>query len=575
LLSSEQLAAPKDGELFGRTADLSPVNIAVNRPFRDAKAAAVEAGEIAEELFDWMQPHWTPEYPVEIDKAHYIVADSRGWIVYQHSGATFKHPGIVANSALDVSNFFEALKELVAETLKSIENTRADYPLASKLPVCLRWYRKAVESSNLEDRLLNYWIVLERAFGSSRHDRDAKWSIGNADQTGKFATIVAYVPVQDALHFMYDFGWQLHHYLDRLSNRFYTSAATNTMVPYISLSAELQRQCRFDRTARSITLDDFLPHLDRIASELTDRVVKEKVEEAALFYRDPHIAKEAICKRFESTRDEIVLIYRLRNSIVHQGHFDRKLLEPFAARAGELARLVLGLLFSRFLTDPALSVETIFTDAKVRYDRTIARLEANLEVDFVAPKRWGMYPRIVPVHETPQAGTSSWVKATSHYPVALLSRRVVQRSLNFLRKHVLMPLQADRLVSQLNGASRHVIPTEWEIIVVAASAKHGALRYEPAIGKACPDIWLESAGSDRDVALVAEVVAVSDYGTMEKNPSDFLHDQLFMMAMKLGLNWSSLGWHVGDRMEGRYPNRRLTAVGRFPLGRRRPRCRCP
>lgn len=91
--------------------------------------------------------------------------------------------------------------------------------------------------------------------------------------------------------------------------------------------------------------------------------------------------------------------------------------------------------------------------------------------------------------------------------------------------------------------------------MVAAGAKHGLLRYEPAMGKACPDIWLENAGNDRDIALVAEVVAVSDYGTMEKNPSDFLYDQLFMMAMKLGLNWSSLGWHVGDRMEGRYPNR--------------------
>jgi len=91
--------------------------------------------------------------------------------------------------------------------------------------------------------------------------------------------------------------------------------------------------------------------------------------------------------------------------------------------------------------------------------------------------------------------------------------------------------------------------------VVAASAKHGTLRYEPAVGKARPDIWLENAGNDRDIALVAEVVTVSDYGTIEKNPSDFLFDQLFMMAMKLGLNWSSLGWHVGDRMEGRYPNR--------------------
>jgi hypothetical protein len=128
--------------------------------------------------------------------------------------------------------------------------------------------------------------------------------------------------------------------------------------------------------------------------------IKEKVEDAARFYRDPHVAKEAICKRFDSTRDEIALIYRLRNSIVHQGHFDRKLLEPFAARAGELARVVFSLLVSKFITDPSASVETIFTEAKVQYDRTIARLDANLEVDFVTSKPWGRYPRMVPVQKS-------------------------------------------------------------------------------------------------------------------------------------------------------------------------------
>jgi hypothetical protein len=135
-------------------------------------------------------------------------------------------------------------------------------------------------------------------------------------------------------------------------------------------------------------------------------IVKEKVEEVVKFYRDPVVAKTSICKKFETTRDEIVLIYRLRNSIVHQGHFDRKLVEPFAARVGELARNVIRLLFTKFVDDPDASVETLFAAAKVQYDRTIARLEQNLPVDFVSPKQWGVYPRMTPREEEPVSGSA-------------------------------------------------------------------------------------------------------------------------------------------------------------------------
>lgn len=142
-----------------------------------------------------------------------------------------------------------------------------------------------------------------------------------------------------------------------------------------------------------------------------------------------------------------------------------------------------------------------------------------------------------------------------YHPVALFSRRVVQRSLNFLRENVLTPLQADRLVSQLNSASRHVIPTEWEIIAVAAFAKCGLLRYEQQFGSARPDIYFESPSLGEEITFIAEVVAISDHGTIEKNPSDFLYDQVMMMALKLGLNWASVGMRFGDRMEGHYPDR--------------------
>ena len=144
--------------------------------------------------------------------------------------------------------------------------------------------------------------------------------------------------------------------------------------------------------------------------------------------------------------------------------------------------------------------------------------------------------------------------------MALFSRRVIQRSLDFLREQVLTPAQAERLVSQLNSASRHVISTEWEVVVIAAFAKHSILQYEPKIGRGFPDICVVNSGESKDVSFIAEAIAVSDYGIEEKNPSDYLFEQILMMSAKLGVNWPALGWRIGDRMEGQYPDQRVKVM---------------
>ena len=406
-LSARQDTETADPEMFGRDASISPVNVAVDLAFRDSAAGSDEAADIAEELFDWMQPYWTQTNPVEIDRRNYIVVDDQKRLINVQSGVSRHNAFAVSHNALNVDVFFEYLPAgLADEVVKRIGESRANQALANKLPVCLRWYRKGVEAAKLEDQLLYYWVVLERAFAFSRHDQDKKWSLSGAAETGRFRVIAEYVPVHEALTFMYDFAWQLHHYLYRLLHSHHLSTATNQLVSYISLSPELMKTCGFDANSSGVTLDDFLQNLDTIAAQLTDRVVKEKVEEVASFYRDPLVANANITRKFQTTRDEIVLIYRLRNSILHQGHFDRKLLQPFAARAGQLARNVILILFTKFVDDPDTSVETIYASAKVQYDRTIARLEENLPVDFVSPKQWGLYPRITPNQEEPASRTA-------------------------------------------------------------------------------------------------------------------------------------------------------------------------
>jgi hypothetical protein len=65
---------------------------------------------------------------------------------------------------------------------------------------------------------------------------------------------------------------------------------------------------------------------------------------------------------------------------------------------------------------------------------------------------------------------------------------------------------------------------------------------------------------DSDPRFVAEITAISDHGIDEANPSDFLYEEILMMAVKFEIDFSVLGWHVGHTMEGIYPDRRIKVL---------------
>jgi Apea-like HEPN len=379
LLDSTQTRTPKDVELFSRTPDLPLVNVAVKSLFRDVAAGAQRAAEIAEETFDWIQLHAYTKHPIKIDAANYIVLD-RDARPLQVTTNLENSPLVVAHGALDLNALFLSLPDgLVTSTIARISETRFDDPFASKLRICLRWYRKAVESKTPEDKLLNSWVVLERAF-SSQSVQPNTLSLGATANSTKFQIIADYIPVREGLRLMYDFGWQLFYYLQ-------------VRLPYLSLSEDVQQRTGLAGKKRMVSLDHFIPNLPLLSAAVKDRIVKEKVEKARQFYNDASVAKKEICNRRDNTRDEVTLIYRLRNSIVHYGDFDRTVLPQLAARSLQLARNVTLLLFTEFLRAPSASVETIFAEAKVEYERTIARLDQNLPVNFESFKPWGTYPR--------------------------------------------------------------------------------------------------------------------------------------------------------------------------------------
>src|SRR5262249_6371167 len=153
------------------------------------------------------QPYWTQREPVEIDRRSYVGLDSDKRILSQHHSVDRHNAVHLAQHALDVDALFNNLPEGCVDSVsRRLDVSRPDQELVRQLPVCLHWYRKCIETTPLEEKLLFSWVVLERAFASSRHDQDPKWSLTGSKDVGRFRSIIQYIPVHEAITFMYDVG---------------------------------------------------------------------------------------------------------------------------------------------------------------------------------------------------------------------------------------------------------------------------------------------------------------------------------------------------------------------------------
>jgi hypothetical protein len=52
------------------------------------------------------------------------------------------------------------------------------------------------------------------------------------------------------------------------------------------------------------------------------------------------------------------------------------------------------------------------------------------------------------------------------------------------------------------------------------------------------DIYVRNAGENKDITFVADIGIVSDYGIEERNPYNFLYEEILESALKLGIDFS-------------------------------------
>ncbi len=192
-----------------------------------------------------------------------------------------------------------------------------------KIGESLHWYRKAKEAESLEDQLLWFWICIENLLNPGIAClKNGIIKVKKKESPVSLAFDI--LPRLRAVSNAYERGWIVYYQLDNL-----------VRFRLIQLPEDIQKQANLPPAlGKLIYLYDFIKTLPSMLGHISDGLLLDHLKEIHKFYSNAKYAKEVVGNETQAFTDDLVLLYRIRNKIVHNADYEDSML-PFYIRSIE------------------------------------------------------------------------------------------------------------------------------------------------------------------------------------------------------------------------------------------------
>ena len=285
-----------------------------------------------ENTIDIITSYHNTKTQIEVNKSNYLI-EKKGKRIYSSWGRNRNDMFVKYNNSLDISTLDKSLLKL--NDFNFLWNKKdINQKSTSKLINALHWYSKAENSTKQEDKMLNYWIAIENLFNL---EFDIKNDILASSKKNKIQLIQEVISSVQIFIFIYEYGWELYwHYNNIVDNRFFKHEK-NIFPADLILKANLN-----PKVGDGIHLIKFIENLPEIKNYETDLFLIQKIENVTEFYNKANFTKKIIESEIKLIENDILMIYRFRNLIVHNAHYDNALLPYLVWKirdyAGDLIR---------------------------------------------------------------------------------------------------------------------------------------------------------------------------------------------------------------------------------------------
>lgn len=242
--------------------------------------------------------------------------------------------------------------EVVGETLKR------------RLKNATRWYAKASAAEKSEDVLLYSWYAVEGLLKiESKAQAEVLDNTKNVSSVKVIQEVVSSVICKRYFHRYLRGIYEHYLYLTDRNNNYY------------DLTDDVIRKAALNLKAGDHYRDaDFLNAIPDMMECINNDIAKDELAELQAFYRDG----EGVKKKARQIKEDILMIYRLRNMIVHNAAISCENISFYAQEAKYVAQSII-----RYVTDHAsatTTIEDIVIGAKLDYQVFMQNIDEELKV---------------------------------------------------------------------------------------------------------------------------------------------------------------------------------------------------
>ena len=320
------------------------MNVIVLQNGKDVISAKSDALKKINKICDFILLYSNLKNKICINEACYRVLDENkklcSWTTGLSKDVLLKH-NVIINEDTE-KHIFDKFKKINNSTdlLEHDKNILWD---------SLHFFRKAKESDSQEEKLLNYWIALERLF----LDFDTFES--------KFDRICNFVQSILLERFIFQNGWNCYNIIDNLLR-----------TPTIQISKELQIKANIGPSLNyptTIKLQDFIDSIPEIIEYSRNLVANDIMQNVQKFYYNHKFASKEILDKKEEIRNVLLMIYRQRNQIVHNAKYDNTLIEYNIAQVQSITTIVLSVLVNEI--NEHCSIKDVALDFYIKSEQDI------------------------------------------------------------------------------------------------------------------------------------------------------------------------------------------------------------
>lgn len=353
------------------------VNVAIPVEYRMLHSSYAYAINKLESILDILELTYNNSKPIKYDKHRLCIIDKKGdvkagyfsideleydendYIVSETSALEVpKSPKCVLDYevhrdyllSLDISDKKDDF-ELIEERVITLRNS-------SKLSRAAHWYQKGKNTESLEDKLLFHWIAIESLLRSS--DKTYH-NIIIGEEEVSLLNVIQRISLSVMLCKLFE-----KYYIDIYNSLF---ILTKHYDNYLKISVDLQSRIfpqNNDGKDYEKYLCNFLNSLEELEENINNQLYKSKISslrEHFLSYQDD---KKMKAKELDFSND-ILLIYRLRNLIVHNAIFPKYSIKYYANKVEIISGSIIKSLIEKN-RKTNWSIDDILIDISIKYE---------------------------------------------------------------------------------------------------------------------------------------------------------------------------------------------------------------